>query len=124
MKKKLIKRYILLCLPFICGVLLYGIGLYNIVSSLLFFVGGYVLIKNVFDYRVVNKNIRKYVDNSKKIDDGKCDREEFDRDRVDKDILKRNEDYCNDKYRYKYMRCDDIPGLKSTRIHKRIRRRY
>ena len=114
----------LLCLPFICGVLLYGIGLYNIVSSLLFFVGGYVLIKNVFDYRVVNKNIRKYVDNSKKIDDGKCDREEFDRDRVDKDILKRNEDYCNDKYRYKYMRCDDILGLKSTRIHKRIRRRY
>ena len=68
MNKKLIKRYILLCIPFICGTLLYGIGFYGIVSSLLFFGGGYVVVKNIFDYRMVNKNIKKCIEKDLKID--------------------------------------------------------
>ena len=151
MKKKIIKRYILLCLPFMCGLLLYGVGNYGIVSSLLFFVGGYVLIKNVFDYRVVMKNINKYVDNGKKI----CINEDsgneivlgLEVNKLDDDISKLNnymdedvgniveknndmdtriikEDDSKNRYRYGYMNSDNIPGLKTTRRYIKIRRRY
>lgn len=141
MKIKLVKRYLLLALPFICGLFLYGIGSYDIVSSLLFFCGGYLLIKNVFDYRMVRKNFIKCIDNDKRMDiasdDRKIDNEvflEIDRDMVDNDIIddleNNDEIYMVDKdksrnrYSYKYRRTDNIPGLKNTRRYIKIRRRY
>ena len=55
-RKNLIKvsfRFI----PFIIGIILYGFGIVNLLSSLLLFVGGYVAVKNTLDYRKVKKNI-------------------------------------------------------------------
>ena len=86
MRKKLLGKYILLSVPFICGCLLYGIGSYGIVSSLLFFSGGYIVIKNIFDYRMVNKNIKKIKDKDLKLDICNNDNKDdllFDRDNVD-----------------------------------------
>ena len=57
MKKNLILKYILISLPFTLGITLYSFGIYNIFSSLLVFLGGYLSIKNTFDYRKLNKNI-------------------------------------------------------------------
>jgi len=131
MKKKLIKRYLMLCLPFVCGLLLYRFGSYGIVSSLLFFCGGYILIKNIFDYRVVRKNIKKCIDNDKKleIDIDKLDSVNeimlnLDRDRLDDDIDKEYNNMNNNDYGYEYIKCDNIHGLKSVRMHKKVRRRY
>jgi len=142
MKKKLIKKYILLSLPFICGLLLYRFGSYGIVSSLLFFVGGYMLIKNVFDYRVVRKNVKKCVGNYKKIgvdindrdigneivldlERGKIDGDNLGEDRYkivnDTDVGRVKEDSCKNK---EYIKRDNINGLKSTRIYKKVRRKY
>jgi hypothetical protein len=57
MKKNIILKYLLIYLPFISGLILYSFGIYNIFSSLLVFLGGYISIKNTFDYRKLNKNI-------------------------------------------------------------------
>ena len=143
MKRKLIKRYILICFPFICGLLLYGIGYYGVISSLLFFCGGYILFKNIFDYRVVKKNIRKCIDKNNNLEIDNDDRDiddvmelDLDRDKIDRvnvieqnynnsiDIRKENECDCMNKYGYEYMKRDNINGLKSTRRYIKIRRRY
>lgn len=57
MKKKLILKYILLYLPMMVGIGLFSYGVVNLFSSLLLFIGGYIAIKNTFDYREVRKNI-------------------------------------------------------------------
>ncbi|MBQ2873413.1 MAG: hypothetical protein IJE89_05390 [Bacilli bacterium] len=64
MKKYLLIKYILLYLPFVVGVGLYSFGIYNLASSLLLFIGGYISIKNTFDYRKVNKNINSINSNN------------------------------------------------------------
>lgn len=68
MKKNIILKYILIYLPFIVGISLYSFGIYNIISSLLLFIGGYVSLKNTLDYRKVNKNLISinYKENIKK----------------------------------------------------------
>lgn len=58
MNKKLILRYILMYIPFSLGVILFSSGTINLFSSLLLFVGGYVAIKNTFDYRKIRKNVK------------------------------------------------------------------
>ena len=93
--RKIILRYILLGLPFIVGSVMFGFGIYNIISSLLFFCGGYVFVKNIFDYRKVRKNKNLVVDN--KID-----------------VVK------NDKV---YRTAEEIPMLKRTRVYHRVRKR-
>jgi hypothetical protein len=45
-----------MCVPFILGVLLFYSGIVNIFSSLCLFLGGYILLKNTLDYRVVKRN--------------------------------------------------------------------
>ena len=65
--KKIILKYILMYSAFILGIGLYSFKIYNIFSSLLLFVGGYVAIKNTIDYRKVNKNI-DYVKNDNNIE--------------------------------------------------------
>lgn len=55
--KKVILKYLFLYLLFATGIVLFSNGVVNLFSSLLLFVGGYVSIKNTFDYRLVKKNI-------------------------------------------------------------------
>ena len=71
MNKKLIFKYFLLYVPFVVGIGLFSFGIFNLFSSLLFFVGGYMAIKNTFDYRKVKKNVEsiQIEDNSKKKED-------------------------------------------------------
>ena len=57
MIKKILIRYSILGLSFIFGILLYINNKINIISSLLLFVGGYIFIKNLFDYRKIKRNI-------------------------------------------------------------------
>lgn len=153
MKKKLIVRYVFLCMPFIIGIFLYSGGMINIFSSVLFFGGGYVAIKNIFDYRKINKNIRKIlvnddikivIDTENNEVDGNIKNEEnlgvddvfdnldmnvnditlnFGREIDNMDISNNNEDICNKK-KYVYNESDNIPLLKNTRRHIRVRRRY
>ena len=59
MNKKIILKYTLIYIPFIVGVGLYSNNIYNLPSSLLFFAGGYIALKNTVDYRRVEKNINK-----------------------------------------------------------------
>lgn len=56
MNKKILFKYILIFLPFVTGVLLFSFGIVNIFSALLFFVGGYIAMKNSLDYRKIKKN--------------------------------------------------------------------
>lgn len=95
MRKKLIMRYGLLSLPFGIGIILFSLGIYNIISSLLFFGGGYVAIKNICDCRKVKKNISLVV-NKNKIDDSK-----------------KNTYVCN----------NSVVGLKRTNRHERVKKR-
>ena len=57
MNKKLIFRCVLLYVPFVVGIGLFSFGIFNLFSSLLLFAGGYLAIKNTFDYRKVKKNV-------------------------------------------------------------------
>ena len=93
--KKGIYKYIFWGLPFFVGSIMFSLGIYSIVSSLLFFLGGYVFIKNIFDYRRINKNKSLIIDKHV-------------------DIVNRNKVYRS---------CDDIPMLKRTRIHHKVRKR-
>ena len=95
MFKKLLLKYLLLTIPFLTGGLLCSLGIYNIISSILFFCGGYILIKNLFDYRKVKKN-KKNIDITNKISN---------------DINKGYRSY------------DSIIGLKRTRRYSRVRKR-
>ena len=93
--RKIMLKYILLLLPFVIGSVMFGFGIYNIVSSLLFFVGGYMFVKNIFDYRKIRKNKKLLIDNQDNI--------------VKKDKV--------------YRTSEEIPMLKRTRIHHRVRKR-
>ena len=58
---KKINKYILICLPFISGGLLFSFGIYNIFSSMLFFGGGYVILKKICNDKI--KKINNSFDN-------------------------------------------------------------
>lgn len=53
--KKII-LFIYIFFPFILGIGLFSLGIINLFSSLCLFLGGYILLKNTLDYRVVRKN--------------------------------------------------------------------
>ena len=57
MNRKVMIKYILIYIPFITGIGMYSFSIINLFSSLLFFVGGYIAIKNTLDYRTVKRNI-------------------------------------------------------------------
>ena len=59
MRKKRLIKYILLFLPFIIGSVCFSLGIYNLCSSLLFFGGLYVGLKNIFNYRKINNDISR-----------------------------------------------------------------
>jgi hypothetical protein len=67
MKLKILLKYILLYIPFILGIVLLSIGGIDFLSFLLLIVGGYIAIKNTFDYRLVRKHIKKIKINNEKI---------------------------------------------------------
>ena len=96
MNKKL--KYLLICLPFVIGGILFSFGVYNLFSSILFFAGGYIALKNIFDYRKIIKNRNN---NTPVIPEVKSS-------------------YKKD---YSYRSAENIVGLKKTRRYSRIRRR-
>ena len=115
MEKKLIKRYVLLCLPFICGIGLYLVGFINIVSSLLLFGGGYITVKNLFDYRIIKRSVRKvsHID--------KIGMENIYKVKTNDEINSNVIDFSNNMNRYRSY--DSIPGFKRTRRYIKVRRR-
>ena len=139
MLKRILFRYSILSLPFICGILLYMNGIFNIVSSLLFFIGGYVLIKNLCDYRIIRRNIynieKRYgnlgnnTNNSRdkgnviEIVSCKSDSIRMDEFKNDEEIVYGCFNVDNVKMK-KYQSYEDIPGIKRVRCYKKVRRRY
>ena len=99
MKQKLLKKYILLCIPFITGAILYSLSIYNIFSSILFFAGGYIAIKNMCDYRKIKKNIN-----------------------ISKKIELKTINNSNNNINYRNI--ESIKGIKRNRVYKKVRRRY
>ena len=129
MKKKMIRRYVLLGFPFLIGSILYGMEIYNIFSSVLFFGGGYVFIKNICDYRYVSKNINKVCRvKTKKLEEVNDNNNEVDNVRsvsIVNDIkIENSKDNGSESINKKYRSYEDIPGLKSTRRYVKVRRRY
>lgn len=61
MNKKLLFKYVLFYIPMVVGIVFFTLGKVNLISSLLLFCGGYVAIKNTFDYRMVRRNIRSTI---------------------------------------------------------------
>lgn len=96
MNKKLIFKYVLLYIPFVIGIGLFSFGIFNLFSSLLLFLGGYIAIKNTVDYRKVRKNI----------DSVKIECEEV-----------KKKEYVPKKT------TEQIPGFKRTRRYERVRKR-
>ena len=114
-------------------------GVYNLASSLLLFVGGYMFVKNIGDYRVIRRNIRK----SNNVNENNVvNIDSFDKDiNYDRKIVNNYDDFglCdmdmgisgdmdNDivdcKYQYRYKNSDCVNGIKNTRRCVKIRRRY
>ena len=82
------------------GGLLFSFGVYNLFSSLMFFVGGYVALKNIFDYRKILKN---------KEENDFC-------------IEHVKNSYEKD---YSYRRnAENVIGIKRTRRYSRVRRKF
>lgn len=54
--KKINNKYILICLPFVSGSLLFSFGIYNFFSSMLFFGGGYVILKKICNDKIKKIN--------------------------------------------------------------------
>jgi len=141
MNRKLIKRYILISIPFGCGIILISMGIYNLVSSLLLFVGGYMFVKNIGDYRVIRRNIRKS-NGYKKIDRINGDRfdsiSNYDKIMINSyddlglcDIdmgISNDMDKCSNieccKSQHRYKNSDSVNGFKNTRRYVKVRRRY
>ena len=57
--------FVPLCESLIIFLILFGI--FNLFSSLLFFAGGYIAVKNTFDYRKIRKNIVDVKDNANNV---------------------------------------------------------
>ena len=143
MLKRILFRYSILSLPFICGILLYMNGIFNIVSSLLFFIGGYVLIKNLCDYRIIRRNIyniekrygnlgnnKDYNKNNNRDKGNVIDIVSSKLDSIRMDEFKNDEESVYGCFNVdnvemkKYQSYEDIPGIKRVRCYKKVRRRY
>ena len=136
MKKKLIKKYLLLGIPFLGGSILYGMGIYNIFSSMLFFLGGYIFIKSICDYRIVNKNI-KMISYGNDLGFDKSDGDSVIVNVKKKEVgreKQRNNIYINEKNKDSCVCFDNrntngscyegVRGLKRTRRYVRVRRKW
>ena len=106
---KLFIKYLKIYLPFILGIIFFSYGITNLVSSLLLFLGGYVAIKNTFDYRLLKKNINKI---------NNCGRKVYDVNKIENKQIKRVEIAPISRG------AEDIVGFKRTRSYTRVRRRY
>ena len=59
MSKKVFLKYLFMYSLFILGVILYSSGIITLFSSILLFGGGYISLKNTFDYRLIKRNFNK-----------------------------------------------------------------
>lgn len=95
---KKMAKYILICLPFISGGLLFSFGVINLFSSVLFFCGGYVALKKILN------------DKKREINGVK-----------DKEIMFGiNNSYKKD---YSYRSAENIVGFKKTMRGPKVRKR-
>ena len=146
MFKKILIRYSILGLPFIFGMLFYINGSINIISSLLLSVGGYIFIKNIFDYRKIKRNIYYIKKKSSNLDSdikkdinlnksnilivksNKDDKIKFSKDdclyvyKANRDEGLVNE--CNIVDEKQYKSYENIPGIKRVRCYRKVRRKY
>lgn len=109
MSIKILIKYLLLYFLFLLGMILYYVGLVNLFSSLLLFLGGYIAIKNTFDYRLVRKNIssiKKDSDDNHLIE------------------LDKEQDKKNERQVIRQINCDDVVGVKRVRSYSRVRKKY
>lgn len=58
--QKIIIKYLIMYMAFVLGIVLFSVGVMNLFSSLLLFVGGYMSIKNTLDYRLIKRNINEF----------------------------------------------------------------
>lgn len=91
-------KYLLICLPFFCGVMLFILGFFNLFSSLLVFVGGYVVLKKIF------------TDKKRKLNNN-------DNDKIMPEV---KSSYEKD---YSYRNAENIIGIKRTIRHSKVRKR-
>ena len=112
MNKKILLKYLLMYVTMFAGIVMYNLGIVNIFSTMFTFVGGYIAIKNTFDYRKVRRNM-KILEGIDNISITK------DRDIVIKEM---SEDKKTDSI--KPIKTENIIGLKRTRVYSRVRRRY
>ena len=110
MNKRLLIKYLIMYFPFVLGVVLFCFGTFNLFSSLLFFLGGYIAIKNTFDYRLIKRN------------KSSCSIKKDGVEIVNKSNNMVNKDIQRDVIKPKKV--DDIVGIKSVRRHVKVRRRY
>ena len=111
MTKKILLKYLFMYLSFILGLILYSVGVMNIFSTLLVFVGGYISIKNTFDYRLVKRNINNN-DNSKINIDNNYDLK-------NEECLK-----VKDKVKIKPKNVGNCVSMRYKRRCSRVRRKY
>lgn len=91
-------KYLLICLPFFGGVVLFSFGFFNLFSSLLVFVGGYVALK-----KIATDKKRKLNNNS----NGKI-------------MSEVKSSYEKD---YSYRNAENIIGIKRTIRYPKVRKR-
>ena len=113
---KIIIKYLMMYMAFILGIVLFIVGITNLFSSLLLFVGGYLSLKNTLDYRLIKRNINKL-----KMDNGikdVCDYTGI------VDINMANSKELVSSVKPINHNADDIVGIKRIRRYGRVRKRY
>ena len=117
---KIFIKYLMMYMAFILGIVLFSVGIMNLFSSLLLFVGGYLSIKNTLDYRLIKRNINKL-----KRDNGVIDVCVYTGTEDKKiDISMDNEKEMVSSIKPINHNIDDIVGVKRIRRYGRVRKRY
>ena len=115
---KIIIKYLMMYMAFILGIVLFSIGVINLFSSLLLFVGGYESIKNTFDYRIVKRNMNSFENrNDVKLDVSSNINSEVNEDKLNKKELVSSIKPIN-------YNVENMIGVKRIRRYGRVRRKY
>ena len=124
--KKVFVKYLMMYIPFVLGGVLFSMGVTNLFSSLLLFVGGYIAIKNTLDYRLVKRNISKL----KKESVVRLDENLFAGDVSKESRLLGNKTSMENKKNQSISikpinyNVEDMVGIKRIRRYFKVRRRY
>lgn len=117
---KIMIKYLMMYMAFILGIVLFSVGITNLFSSLLLFVGGYLSLKNTLDYRLIKRNINRL-----KRDNGVkdvCNYTDYEDRKLDMNRVNSKESVSSIKPIN--HNADDIVGVKRIRRYGRVRKRY